>query len=66
MTESHPYQHSGLNVFLTPRRRLLISRRRPRLLSSGQSTMNDLCFVLLTLGFFALSAAYAVFCERVR
>jgi len=28
--------------------------------------MNDLVFVLITLVFFALTAAYASFCEKVR
>jgi len=28
--------------------------------------MNDLIFVVITLAFFALAAAYAGFCEKVR
>jgi len=28
--------------------------------------MNDLIFVIITLAFFALAAAYAGFCEKVR
>jgi preprotein translocase subunit SecE len=35
-------------------------------MSAQQEAMNDLIFVLITLAFFALAAAYAGFCEKVR
>jgi len=37
-------------------------RRRPE----EKITMNDLLFLGITVAFFALSAVYAVFCEKIR
>ncbi len=39
----------------------------PRIGGRGRRTfMSDTSFILITVGFFAVSVAYAYFCEKVR